>query len=217
MPAACEQCKKEFVPRTKRNRFCSKECYDAYKPAYRRKRWKEKAEQYRAAQRRQKANRLARMSEEELRQHKETVKARTDAWQKRHPERVAQYRATRKADKAKCAATRRRWRLSRTTAQRLYDRVRNVMLGHVRRRECKLLEPPRKLIGCDKEALCQHIEQQMREGMAWDNYGSWHIDHKQPVSSFDLSQLTEQRACFHYSNLQPLWGHENLKKADSVS
>lgn len=214
MPAACEQCKKEFVPRTKRNRFCSKECYDAYKPAYRRKRWREKAEQYRAAQRRQKANRLARMSDSELQQYKEAVTARTTAWQKRHPEKVAQYRATRQADKEKCAAARRRWRASRTPAQRLYDRVRRVMNDHVRRRECKLLESPSNLIGCNREQLCSHIEMQLRDGMSWQNYGSWHIDHKRPVSSFDLTKLDEQRSCFHYSNLQPLWGHENLRKSN---
>jgi len=47
----------------------------------------------------------------------------------------------------------------------------------------------------------------------WDNYGSgWHIDHIRPCSSFDLSDEEQQRACFHHSNLQPLWVKDNLEK-----
>jgi len=48
--------------------------------------------------------------------------------------------------------------------------------------------------------------------MSWDNYGEWHVDHKRPCASFDLSKLKEQRVCFHYMNLQPLWAAENLSK-----
>lgn len=48
--------------------------------------------------------------------------------------------------------------------------------------------------------------------MTWQNYGQWHVDHIRPCASFDLSKPEEQRACFHYANLQPLWGEENLRK-----
>ena len=48
--------------------------------------------------------------------------------------------------------------------------------------------------------------------MAWSNYGKWHIDHIEPCANFDLSIPEEQTACFHYTNLQPLWAEENLKK-----
>ena len=49
--------------------------------------------------------------------------------------------------------------------------------------------------------------------MAWDNYGTgqngkgtqeWQIDHIKPCASFDLSKESEQKKCFHYTNLQPL-------------
>jgi hypothetical protein len=45
-------------------------------------------------------------------------------------------------------------------------------------------------------------------------YG-WHIDHIRPVSSFDLSDPAQVQECFHFSNLQPLWAIDNIKKSDS--
>lgn len=68
------------------------------------------------------------------------------------------------------------------------------------------------LLGCTFPELKLHIEQQFRNGMSWDNYGQWEIDHIRPCVSFDLSIADEQRACFHYSNLQPLRKAENRIK-----
>jgi len=71
-----------------------------------------------------------------------------------------------------------------------------------------------KLLGCSVEFLKNYLEQQFIEGMAWDNHSvhGWHIDHIKPCASFDLSKPEEQSKCFHYSNLQPLWAEDNLKK-----
>lgn len=48
--------------------------------------------------------------------------------------------------------------------------------------------------------------------MNWENYGQWHIDHRLPCASFDLTQPDQQKACFHFSNQQPLWKRDNLAK-----
>lgn len=71
------------------------------------------------------------------------------------------------------------------------------------------------LLGCSIQHLKTHLQNQFIEGMSWDNYGQWHIDHIRPCASFDLSDPTQVKECFHYSNLQPLWAIENLKKSDS--
>jgi hypothetical protein len=52
--------------------------------------------------------------------------------------------------------------------------------------------------------------------MSWKNYGKWHIDHIRPCSSFDLSDPQQQRTCFNYSNLQPLWAKDNLNKSNKL-
>jgi prenyltransferase beta subunit len=70
------------------------------------------------------------------------------------------------------------------------------------------------VIGCSIEKLRRHLESQFTKGMSWSNYGKWHIDHIKPCAKFDLSKPSEQRKCFHYTNLQPLWAEENISKGD---
>jgi hypothetical protein len=64
----------------------------------------------------------------------------------------------------------------------------------------------------DIQIVIQHLQKQFKKGMSWDNHGDWHIDHIIPCASFDLTKPSEQKKCFHYTNLQPLWARENLKK-----
>lgn len=73
-----------------------------------------------------------------------------------------------------------------------------------------------ELIGCDINKLKTHLESKFIDNMSWDNYGinGWHIDHIKPCSLFDLSKPEQQKKCFHYSNLQPLWGIDNVIKGN---
>ncbi len=73
------------------------------------------------------------------------------------------------------------------------------------------------LLGCSINYLMDYIESQFDDEMSWTNYGTWHIDHIEPCSNFDLSNEEEQRKCFNYSNLQPLWAMDNLRKSNISS
>lgn len=73
-----------------------------------------------------------------------------------------------------------------------------------------------KLLGCDVNFLKIYLKNLFSDGMTWENYGKWEIDHIVPCSSFDLSKPIEQRRCFHYTNLQPLWENDNIKKGKNV-
>ncbi|MFA1819029.1 hypothetical protein ACDX78_02295 [Virgibacillus oceani] len=68
------------------------------------------------------------------------------------------------------------------------------------------------LIGCSVRDLKKHLEKQFQPGMSWSNYGEWHIDHIRPCASFNLADEDQQKECFNYKNLQPLWAAENLEK-----
>jgi hypothetical protein len=73
-----------------------------------------------------------------------------------------------------------------------------------------------ELIGCTREFLMRHLESNFKPGMTWANYGPvWHIDHVKPCAKFDLPRPEEQRACFNWRNLQPLFAKENQKKNSS--
>lgn len=93
--------------------------------------------------------------------------------------------------------------------QNLTNRINGALKGKTMKAETSM-----KLIGCTIQELKIHLESKFREGMAWENQGitGWHIDHVVPCNDFSLSDPEEQKRCFHYTNLQPLWWHENLKK-----
>jgi hypothetical protein len=61
-----------------------------------------------------------------------------------------------------------------------------------------------KFIGCSLTELKNHLEKQFIEGMNWENYGKWHIDHIKPLSNFDLKDEQQVKCACHYTNLQPL-------------
>lgn len=73
-----------------------------------------------------------------------------------------------------------------------------------------------KIVGCSWEDLKVYIESLFKEGMSWENYGinGWHVDHIIPLSSGKT--LEEIEKLCHFSNLQPLWWHENLSKGAKI-
>jgi hypothetical protein len=73
-----------------------------------------------------------------------------------------------------------------------------------------------KLLGCTFNEYKKYIESKFLPGMSWDNYNlyGWHIDHIKPLSSFNMSNETEQYAAFNYINTQPLWAIDNLHKSN---
>ena len=74
-----------------------------------------------------------------------------------------------------------------------------------------------KLVGCTPGQLKQHIEKQFKPGMSWEQRHLFHIDHIIPCASFDLTKLSQQKKCFHYTNLQPLWAIDNIKKGAKLN
>jgi hypothetical protein len=77
-------------------------------------------------------------------------------------------------------------------------------------------------LGCTMKDFMLHIESLFLPGMTWKNYGSakypgtWNIDHIIPLSSFDLTDREQFLKASHYTNLQPLWTIDNLRKKDRL-
>lgn len=96
----------------------------------------------------------------------------------------------------------------------LRTRIRRVLKTFGCKKSNKLIE----LCGCTSEFLKKHLESKFKEGMTWDNYGTygWHIDHIVPCSLFDLTKEWQQKSCFKYENLEPCWQMDNLKKNNKL-
>jgi len=93
---------------------------------------------------------------------------------------------------------------------RVRNRVRKALLKVGAVKSKKTME----LLGCSFEFLKEHIESQFKEGMSWENRSSFHIDHIRPLASFDLTDPEQQKLACHWSNLQPLYPIENIRKSD---
>jgi hypothetical protein len=80
-----------------------------------------------------------------------------------------------------------------------------------------------ELLDIEIDDFKKYIESLWLPGMNWDNHGvwkrntppKWSLDHIKPCAAFDLSIPEQQKICFHYTNIQPLWGIDNIKKRDS--
>lgn len=91
---------------------------------------------------------------------------------------------------------------------------RTVLINTIRRVGTSKEGKTNELLGYSPIQLKEHIEKQFVDGMSWDNWGEWHIDHIKPVSSFDKSE----KICIINSldNLRPLWALDNLKKSNKI-
>ena len=95
-------------------------------------------------------------------------------------------------------------------AQGLRTRMRAALKGKVKSKRTM------ELLGCTIDEAWNHLERKFTEGMTRENHGKWHVDHIMPCTSFDLTKPEQQEKCFHYTNLQPLWALDNIKKGNRV-
>jgi len=135
-------------------------------------------------------------------------------WARENPEKTAEIKRNWKRDnKAKVRAAERQRRKLKYETDESYRllAVCRARVHHALRGTSKI-QKTMELVGCSLVYLNVWLELQFKDGMSWDNYGMWQIDHIKPCASFDFTDLTQQKKCFHYTNLQPLWANENIEK-----
>lgn len=73
-------------------------------------------------------------------------------------------------------------------------------------------------LGCSIPELKLYFEKQFTEGMTWDNHGQfgWHIDHQKALANFNLEDREQFLQACHYTNLQPMWAVENMRKSAKI-
>jgi hypothetical protein len=97
-------------------------------------------------------------------------------------------------------------------------KMRNRVYCAIKSQYTKKAHKTTELLGCDFPTLKRHIEKLFTKGMTWEAVmmGEIHIDHIVPCSKFNLADPAQQKACFHYKNLQPLWAADNLRKSNKI-
>jgi hypothetical protein len=93
--------------------------------------------------------------------------------------------------------------------------MRKHMAGGAVTQQFKIVQ----LLGCDWMDFILHIEAQFLPGMTWQNHGlsGWHFDHIRPLSSFDLTDPRQLSEGCHFTNVQPLWAADNIRKGGKVA
>lgn len=141
-------------------------------------------------------------------------------WKLAHKDKVSEH-------SAKCHQKRRergvaqaymKWRKKNDKKFIVVNNLRNRFRYAIKNKSVDKTLTSYELWGCTREFLYNYIESQFTEGMSWDNYGvdGWHIDHIIPMASFNLENIEEQKKCCHYTNLRPLWAHDNRVKGTRI-
>lgn len=138
-----------------------------------------------------------------------------DRWETRKKER--------KKNKAKITEYRREYEKNRRATDpvwRLKKNLRCLLWRFIYKtkenRSSKSMTKMVEITGATSKEVRIFIESKFVKGMTWNNYGknpnNWQIDHIIPLSKFDLTKEEELKKAFHYTNMQPLWSTDNMKK-----
>jgi hypothetical protein len=150
---------------------------------------------------------------------KDCQKAHKKKYYQKHKERIKESRKryyTENKVKVRRAEARYRKKRNKVDPQfKLIQRVRNHVYQYL------MLDKKfstMTYLGCTAEELKVHLEKQFKPGMSWENYGTtgWHIDHIFPLSKANLKDEEQVEKVFHFTNLQPLWAHDNLSKGNKL-
>lgn len=120
-------------------------------------------------------------------------------------------------NREKCTQTKNNYNKKRAKTDVLYRlsrRLRNRLYYALKRQSWTKNTKFQQYLGCSLPELKEHLQKQFKDGMNWDNFGKWHLDHIIPLSSAPTEQDL-YKLC-HYSNIQPLWAKENLSKANKI-
>ena len=109
--------------------------------------------------------------------------------------------------------------------KRLIINYRNYINKALRRVGHQKKSKTQEILGCTNEELRQHLQKSFEDGMSWENYGQhrrtgqrvWNVDHIQSLAGFDLIDPQQVRRAFHYTNLRPMWGFDNLSQGGTAT
>lgn len=150
--------------------------------------------------------------------NKEKIAEQKKAYREANKERIAERKKQYyQANKKRIAEWHRRYKKARRKSDPLFKLSCNyrTLLGNtLKRGSYSKKSRTHEILGIDYERYKKYLEATFKKGMSWDNHGEWHIDHIIPLASAKNEE--ELLKLLHYSNTQPLWAEDNIKKRDRI-
>ena len=193
----CLLCNKEYVHTGNNSKFCSNEC--------RKIRKREVCKNFRL-------NHL----ESELKRHRDYNNQNKNIVKK-----SAKSYYYRNVNKAKTSSRKeklknyQKLRRQSDSLFKLSGNTRNLIKNYLKNGGYRKSKKTENILGCSFVEFKTHLENLFKDGMCWENYGSWELDHINPISSATNEQ--EMIQLNNYLNFQPLWKSENRSKSNSTT
>ena len=130
--------------------------------------------------------------------HKEEIKEKNRKYKKEHKEIAREYEKRKRQE----------------PLYRLKCNICSLIRGSIKRKNFKKNSKTEEILGCSIDEFIKYLKSKFKDGMTIENHGEWHIDHIIPISSAKTEE--EVIKLNHYTNLQPLWAIENLKKGNKI-
>jgi len=154
--------------------------------------------------------------------NKESVKEYVKSWYEQNKEHRKEYlKKYREKNADKIRETKRNYEKTRKSNDPLYKLISNfrtAIYQVLKENNVKKNGHYFDILKYTPQQLIEHLEKQFSNGMTWDNYGLWHVDHKHPISLYNIKEIGDDEflKCWSLDNLQPMWGSENIKKSNKL-
>lgn len=135
-------------------------------------------------------------------------KEKQKKWWENNPDKKKDYRKN--CNKDKEIIYRKKWYQSIKKRKPFVLAWRSLLNNTLKRLNKNKEDDTIKLLGYSAIELKEHIESLFLDGMSWDNYGEWHIDHIKMVS--DFNEDTPVDIVNSLNNLRPLWAKDNCSR-----
>jgi hypothetical protein len=154
--------------------------------------------------------------------NKEKISKYYSEWRENKKEQLKEYQKKwREENRDKLRKTKRDYERNRKSSDPLYKLISNFRTAIYQVLKESNVEKNRHyfdILQYTPEELIIHLESQFKDTMSWDNYGEWHVDHKLPITSFNIEEMGDKEfmKCWALENLQPMWGEENIRKSNKI-
>jgi hypothetical protein len=146
--------------------------------------------------------------------NKEALKVKEKIYRDNNKEKINKYYYDNRKTLVKKALDRIQTRRKNDIMFRIKLSLRARVYSFLKKNEITKKNRTFELVGCNPNELKEFLEKKFVDGMSWENYGKWHIDHITPLSSAKTEE--EIYKLCHYTNLQPLWATDNLRKSNKI-